>query len=632
MMARYRCIAWSDSTIALSWIRNTTTKQPVFVANRVQHIQVEKLEWRYIPTDVNPADCASRGLTPSQLLNHSLWWNGPGFLQRMETEWPENLVPSLTEKDHTGGGEIHTFSTIILQNESIWPLGEYSSFGKLQRVVAYCQRFVEVCRTKKKNMGPITKNELDFATILIVKQTQREAFSAEIEVLRGGGNVRGDLAPLNPFLDDNEIIRVNGRLERSNLPYHRKYPMILPKNHHVTLLLITLAHLTNLHGGAMLTLNHIRNKFWIPHGINTVKKQLRKCQRCARFNARPMTQQMAALPEPRVNVSRPFTHTGIDYAGPIDIRISGGRGHKTSKGYISIFICFSTKAIHVEAVSSLTSTAFIAAFRRFCGRRGHIKHIYSDNGTNFVGANRILKTLEKTEREAFNEDVQRCLIESGVTWHFNPPASPHFGGLWEAGVKSIKTHLSRMGSTNFTFEEFSTLLIQIESCLNSRPLCPLSDDPSTLDVLTPGHFLIGSALLSPPDETIDNLNDLPLTRWQTVQREVHSFWKKWRNEYLQRLQQRPKWMKQRNNLAVDDLVLIKDDNAPPTQWLRGRVMEIHPGNDNLVRVVTLKTVRGNVKRPVAKLVLMPRVTGVVNEPTISSNRKKKRNVGAEDIR
>lgn len=356
-----------------------------------------------------------------------------------------------------------------------------------------------------------------------------------------------------------------------------------------------------------MTLYFIRNRFWIPHGVNTVKKQLRNCQRCARFNARPLTQKMAALPEPRVNISRPFTHTGIDYAGPVDIRTSSGRGHKTSKGYIAIFICLSTKAIHIEAVSNLTSTAFIAAFRRFSGRRGHVGHLYSDNGTNFVGSNRILKTLERGEKDGFNKDVQRAFAENGVTWHFNPPAAPHFGGLWEAGVKSIKTHLNRMGSTNFTFEEFSTLLIQIESCLNSRPLCPLSDDPDNLDVLTPGHFLIGSSLLAPPDETLAELEILPLTRWQMVQKQVHLFWKKWQNEYLQRLQQRPKWLKQRVNLEIDDLVLIKDDNAPPAQWLKARVTELHPGGDGLVRVATLKTIRGSLKRPVAKLVLMPKI-------------------------
>lgn len=164
----YRCIAWSDSTIALSWIRNTTTKLPAFVSNRVQQIQAKNLEWRYVPTDVNPADCASRGLTPSQLLEHTLWWKGPDFLLKPESEWPQNLVP--TTSTDQGVKEVHVFS-IFTENDKIWPLEKFSSFSKLQRVVAYCQRFIQILKTKTKIIGPLTADEMDYATILIIKQT-----------------------------------------------------------------------------------------------------------------------------------------------------------------------------------------------------------------------------------------------------------------------------------------------------------------------------------------------------------------------------------------------------------------------------------------------------------------------------
>lgn len=426
MKEDYSCIAWSDSTITLSWIKATDKKLPSYVATRVHDIQAAGLQWRYIPTDINPADCASRGLTPSELLQHELWWKGPQFLYLSEEHWPENLVPTIPEET----AEAHVFSITTDDSNGVLPLRDYSSFSRLQRVTAYCQRFINNCKTKQKITGPLTANELDFATIRIIQQVQQESFPNEIQALTNEKTqVKGNLTPLNPFLDDNHIMRVNGRLEKSNLPYHQKYPMILPKNHHVTMLLIILAHLSTCHGGATLTLNYLRNKFWIPNGFNTVKKYVRSCQKCARFNAKTMTQKMASLPEPRVNVSRPFTHTGIDYAGPIDIRTSGGRGQKTYKGYIAIFICLVTKAIHIEAVSSLTSTAFIAAFRRFSSRRGFIKHLYSDNGTNFVGSNKILKDLEKREKENFNDDVYKTFATQGVQWHFNPPASPHFGGL-----------------------------------------------------------------------------------------------------------------------------------------------------------------------------------------------------------
>ncbi|XP_055313219.1 uncharacterized protein LOC129574779 [Sitodiplosis mosellana] len=597
------CYAWSDSTITLAWIRNNGTKLQTFVANRVGEIRAAGLIWRHVPTHDNPADCASRGLTPSALIDHQLWWQGPSFLQQSPEYWPEDATCPINET------QIQIFS-ILTEPIQLWPLEKYSSFEKLQRVVAYCHRFINNCKQRRKTFGPLTAAELNLASDSIVRNVQRESYHEEIQLLQNNESVRGHLNPLNPFLDNNFIMRVNGRLANGNLPYNQKHPMILPKSHHVTHLIILYAHRMTLHGGATSTLTFLRNKFWIPKGLNTVKKYIRSCQQCARFNAKTMTQRMAALPEVRLNVSRPFTHTGIDFAGPIDIRTSSGRGQKTSKGYICIFICLTTKSIHIEAVSSLTSTAFIASLRRFCSRRGQIKHLYSDNGTNFVGANKLLAALEKHEKRQFEEDISNALAANGIQWHFNPPAAPHFGELWEAGVKSIKTHLKRMGKTNFTYEEFTTLLTQIEACLNSRPLCPLNDDPTNLDVLTPGHFLVGSSLLAPPDDTIDELQSSTISRWQAVQRQIHLFWKKWGTEYRQRLQQRPKWLNQRQNLEINDLVLIKDDNSPPTQLLKGRVSRVYPGSDGLVRVATLRTVKGEIKRPITKLCLLPKLTPV----------------------
>ncbi|XP_044760248.1 uncharacterized protein LOC123317705 [Coccinella septempunctata] len=207
---------------------------------------------------------------------------------------------------------------------------------------------------------------------------------------------------------------------------------------------------------------------------------------------------MGSLPTPRVAPSHPFTHTGVDYAGPIQIRLSRGRGCKSYKGYIAVFICLSTKAIHIEAVTDLTSTAFMAAFRRFISRRGICTDLYSDNGTNFVGAKKI---LDKETKDAIDEQaIKEAVATEAVRWHWNAPASPHHGGLWEAGVKSIKYHLKRtIGNHTLTYEELSTLLCQIEACLNSRPLIALSEDTEEIDVITPGHFLIGHPLKAIPE-------------------------------------------------------------------------------------------------------------------------------------
>lgn len=188
------------------------------------------------------------------------------------------------------------------------------------------------------------------------------------------------------------------------------------------------------------------------------------------YNAKCSEQLMGTLPGPRVTPSKSFTHTGVDYAGPIQVRVSKGRVNKSYKGYICIFVCLATKAIHIEVVSDLTTTAFLAAFKKFTSRRGLCTNLYSDNGTNFVGANNILKKeLESTVKKTQSEAAE-FLLKNSIEWKFIQPSSPHFGGLWEAGVKSTKYHLKRIiGETILTFEELATVLSQIEACLKSTP-------------------------------------------------------------------------------------------------------------------------------------------------------------------
>ncbi|KMQ82668.1 hypothetical protein RF55_22199, partial [Lasius niger] len=223
---------------------------------------------------------------------------------------------------------------------------------------------------------------------------------------------------------------------------------------------------------------------------------------------------MGSLPRARVTPSRPFQHTGVDFAVPIWLRTSKGRGHKAYKAFVSVFVCFSSRAVHLEVVSDYSADAFLAAFRRFVARRGVCQAIYSDCGTNFVGADSQLKALFRE----VNDDAQRIigrLADDGIRWHFNPPAAPHFGGLWEAAVKALKHHLRRvLGETKLTFEEMATFLAEVEACLNSRPLQALTDDPEDLDALTPGHFLIGAPLNAIPEPSLLDVPVNRLSRWR----------------------------------------------------------------------------------------------------------------------
>ena len=233
---------------------------------------------------------------------------------------------------------------------------------------------------------------------------------------------------------------------------------------------------------------------------------------------------MGSLPAGRVNVSNPFAHCGVDYAGPFLVRESKRRNAKNHKAYchkadVSVFVCFATKGMHLELVSDLTSDSFIAALKRFVARRGKPACMYSDNGITFIGAQRQLKEFfDLLHPDQTQTDIKLFLRDHETTWKFIPPNAPHFGGLWEAAVKSAKHHLYRIaGKSPLTFEELQTIFCEIEAILNSRPLVPLSEDPNDLSYLSPGHFLVGTTLNSFPYTDITDVNENRLVRWQRVE-------------------------------------------------------------------------------------------------------------------
>ncbi|XP_065365766.1 uncharacterized protein LOC135958795 [Calliphora vicina] len=384
---------------------------------------------------------------------------------------------------------------------------------------------------------------------------------------------------------------------------------------HLTRLVQTIddAHIKTLHGGLIQMQAYVSRTFWILSARNLAKSVQKRCITCFKYKAKAAQQIMGELPAVRIQPSRPFKHSGVDYAGPITIKQSTARNTVTTKGYICLFICMVTKAVHLEGVTSLSTESFVAAFRRFTARRGICTDLYSDCGTNFIGANKELQILNNRCRSSLPKDLVEQLANTGTQWHFIPPASPHFGGLWEAGVKSTKHHLRRMMENRIlTFEELCTLLAQIECCLNSRPLCPISSDPVDCQALTPSHFLVGEPTLCIPDENLLELNVDRLARWKVVERLKQQFWKRWLCEYLCRLQSRPKWLKMQRNAEVGDLVLMFDERVPPGQWPLARITEIHPGKDGQVRVVSLSSHGKIYRRPVSKIAFLP-----VNDDTNS---------------
>jgi len=231
--------------------------------------------------------------------------------------------------------------------------------------------------------------------------------------------------------------------------------------------------------------------------------------------------------------------------------------------------------------------------------------MYSDNGGNFEKGNTELIRLHALYHSSFSS-MENFAVDEGIKWHFNPPSAPHFGGIWEAAVKSVKNHLIKtIGNEKLTFEEMYTLLSSIEATLNSRPLCPLSTDPNDFSVLTPGHFLVGGPLNSLPEPDLSHVKLPHLDIYQNIQRLQESFWNRWKTEVLAEYQKKSKWLKERKNLEINDCVLIVDDNKKSKEWRMGRIIKLHPGSDNKVRAVTIKTSTGEMERPIHKLCLLP---------------------------
>ena len=599
-----KVLLYSDSQNVLSWLRKSPHQLETFQRNRVIEINrlTDNYQWTYVPTTENPMDIISRGQFPATFITNRLWWEGPTFLLDDEP----SIVSTPAELISSREGIIAAVSSVAL---SVLPVFEkFSNFRKLQRVVAYILRYTSNSRLPKanRNLKPyLTIPEMRNSLKCIVKLIQNAELSDEINSL-AKGTVSKKFASLSPFLDGEGFLRVGGRLQNSSLPYVSKHPYLLPHGHHVVESLLRTLHVENLHIGPSGLLAIFRQSFWTTKARSTVRKVCRTCISCFKVQPRGNSQFMGNLPHDRVTPAFPFEITGVDYAGPITVK-EGRYKPKHVKGYIAVFICLTTKNVHLELVSDLSTEAFLAALDRFVNRRGLVKRLLSDNGTNFVGASNELRRLyQLLKHETTQAKIKELLLPKEIEWTFIPPRAPHFGGLWEAGVKSVKTHLKRtLQSAVLTFEEYYTVLTNIESILNSRPLYALSEDPSDPLPVTPAHLQLGRPLESVPKPTLLDLPVQRLSRWQYLNYLRDHFWKRWSKEYLSTLQARSKWTRKQLNLQPNMIVIVAEDNAPAQMWNLGRITKTYPGRDLVVRVADVRTASGIYRRPATKLIPLP---------------------------
>ncbi|XP_004930224.2 uncharacterized protein LOC101738759 [Bombyx mori] len=503
--------AFSDSTVALCWTHSSPHRWSTFVANRVTKIQsyLSPQNLYHVSGKDNPADCLSRGLTPSQIINHPLWFSGPPWAHLDVAQWPAVPFNPSVEPEAPEEKKQTFLAATLNEKYPILSLGDrISSWSKLLRSVVFVCRFVKLLPHRYR----MSASDYEFAELLILRELQRFYFRAEIAKLKESQVCSPAFRHLKPFLKDG-VIRVGGRLRNSDLSYDEKYPILLPRKDPILNLLVEYHHKLNCHAGPDLLMALLRQKYWILSARNLIRNRIHKCMPCFRLRPKPTFPEMA---DHRsccvVQSAKPFIHTGTDYAGPFKVTITRGRGIRSTKAYVCLFVCMTTRAVHIELAGDLSTASFMGAFKRFLSRRGPVGRIYSDNGTNYIGAKRKLSELhEFLSSKYHNTEFGNVLAENRIDWSLNVPTASHFGGNWEANIKSLKSHLYRViGDTILSFEELCTVLTQIESVMNTRPLCrTLSSDPSEPLALTPAHFLNLTPLKCLPAEEIDeNLTTL----------------------------------------------------------------------------------------------------------------------------
>ena len=542
----------------------------------------------YVPTELRPAHHETRGLKPSDI--SSKWTNGPDFLLKPVKNWPSRIPANL--------GKSICAAIVVVSQTGLVDISRFSSWNRLLKTTAIAHFFIR-CLRDPSSAPNLTANDFQLATETLLRQSQLVSFPAVLgKLLRKESlSSKDKLHPLNPFLDERQIIRSSGRLQYAPLPAATRMPVVLDAQNAITRLLMVHFHESCHHAGPEYVKSFLQQRYF-NFGVNAALCTISYCCfQCRRFraeNVEPMMTPLHRCRFPSTDTPYPFANSGVDAFGPFFIV----NGKRTEKDYSLIFTCLVTRACHLEPCPALTTDSFINAFRRFIARRGQPQYIRSDIGKNFVGARRELQ-------EALNAGIRTALqtlpLAPEMEWYLNPPFAPHFGGAWEALSKRTR-RLLILGSRKLTVEVFHTILAEIELMLNSRLLTHVADYPDIEEPLTPNHFLLHTPYANmPPGDSQDSSYQLTQKSWKETQKLVNHIWKRLLTEYILTLHHRSKWNQQLPPITVGELVWVLRDFTPCGIWPTGRVEAVFPGRDRQTRKCSLKRGYGTFERPAVSL-------------------------------
>lgn len=612
-----KVIYWTDSLTVMGWINSEARKYNQFVAFRVGEVleSTEPNQWRWIPSEHNVADEATKSKEIAKLKSSSRWYKGPQFLYEKEECWFNDDVEHSTEE------EIRP-AFVMAHQEIAQPelidLTRFSQWNRLVRAQAYAFRFIYNIRQQHVDrcLGPLRQEELQKSENHLYRRAQMDHFFDEIIVMRH--NQRNSLEKYkdfhrsstlrtySPYLDEFDVIRMKGRIDAATaVTYETKRPIILPRKHRITQLIVDHYHRRYKHANHATALNEIRQAYAIP-ALRVVMKGIRaSCQRCKNLLAQPKIPEMAELPPGRLaTYTLPFTYVGVDYFGPI--RVRNGRKTRTrpvvmEKRWVLLFTCLTTRAIWMEIAHSMDTSSCIMCIDNFMLRKGRPREIFSDNGLSFHSSE---KELIDEFGKVNQAEIEERFTNSEMVWNFNPPATPHMGGVWERLIQTVKTCLKETLKARTPNDEMlKNLIVEAEYIVNSRPLTYVSLDSAEDEALTPNHILLGSSNGIKP---LSNINERDLARntYKAVQVLANNFWHRFVLEYLPTLTKRTKWFKPAKPIELGDVVIVVDEKSQRNSWPKGIVEELLPGKRGIIRQVMVRTAKGIRKRSVSKLAVL----------------------------
>ena len=570
--------AWVDSTTVLYWLANKGTWS-VFVRNKVEKIQEFDGIFRYVPTAMNPSDLGTRGCTPEKL--GTFWKNGPEWLDDPQ-RWPKS--PEIVPTEEASVEITKPKEKLFLETEDPTKRWQNSlikkfCYWKLLRVTAYANRFVENCKKGKKLTGPLETEEIDNAERLWIKIAQ---VTCAVENKADNNHLKKESC---------DIWRYHGRV-----PGY--LPIFIPRQHLLTVKLITHHHNQNFHGGVQSTIAKIRETFWIPRIRRETGKVISKCYLCRRYRVKPLPSPVtyAELPDFRAKFVDAFAAVGVDFAGPLLYK----NGSSVEKAYIALFTCAATRAVHLKVCLDMTAIVFKIALKEFIARRGAPQIIVSDNAKTFITTNTWLKRIQN------DDDVHNYLATQKITWRFNLSRAPWWGGFFERMIGVMKNTFSKVvGKALLKFSELEEVMLDIESHMNNRPLCYVGEEFAD-PVITPNILIRGKAAVT-LNESATNFEDVEtkdvVKRLRFLEKCKDDIRKRWTKEYLYSLEERNRKTektKVRSMPTTGAVVLIKDSIAEKRgRWKLGRIEDEIRGKDGVLRGYKIKMGTGYVvERPV----------------------------------